>query len=176
MASANIVHQLTEWISVKEFTNKDGMIIRYFGQPSGKAASTASVLRYARDENISIEAMLDLITVKAQTNTASKQKAKAVAQAFDHEAFIDKLESIPEEKQVIVLSRLNSQEIRAIDLALRGKKVTNRGPKGTPEKHLQSVINELDIPYFVNADGDIEEKEEIISHQDNYFHDMFMGV
>ena len=177
MASASIVHQLTEWITVKEFTNKDDMIIRYFGQPSGKAASTASVLRYAKEENVSVQELLDLITVKAQTNTRSKKKAKAVAQAFDHAGFVSKLETIEPDQQVIVLSRLNEQEIRAVDLSLRGKKVTNRGPKGTREKHLQSILEELDIPYFVNRDGDIEEIEQVIqSHQDDYFNSLFSGV
>ena len=154
------ITKLTDWISVKEFEGDKGNTVRYFAQPNNRAASTSSVLRYAAENNVTVAGLLDMLRVSKKTKAKATKVGKAQGKVFDHESFVDKLETYEPEQQIIILSRVGDEEIRAIDLALRGKKVTNRGPKVSKRQHMNQIFESLDIPYHMNKDGEIEDAED----------------
>ena len=167
---AETIAQLTDLISIRQFVNNKGDTVVYFSRPDNKAASTASVLRYAVEHDLSCNHMLQMIT---PASTAGRSQGEAL----NLDAVCKKLSELNKEAQVDALNRMSQEQARAIDLHLRGKKQTNRGPKMEPAKVIRNIMGtlRLDLHYRYTNEGQFVKIQTAHFPQTSNFEAIFEG-
>ena len=192
---SDIVTELNNYVTIRSFENAKGETVKYIAGPDLKSAKPNNLLRAMIEKGITAKELLQMVekpkkktsgSVNWQTGEEyaegqdprtgtrhSVKKARAVGKAVGIQPVVDKLKSLPESKQIVLLSRLSEEQARLVDLNLRGKKGSNSGPKMSPVKVLSTILNSLGLEYQVTPDL---EMIKVGLDSDLYFDDLLAGL
>jgi len=166
---SDIVTELNNYVTIRSFENAKGETVKYIAGPDLKSAKPNNLLRAMIEKGITAKELLQMV----ETPKKTASKGRAVGNAVGIQPVVDKLKSLPESKQIVLLSRLSEEQARLVDLNLRGKKGSNSGPKMNPVKVLSTILNSLGLEYQVTPDL---EMIKVGLESDLYFDDLLAGL
>lgn len=161
----SVVAQINEQVAIREFENDKGEIIKYVAGWGKASAKPNALLKAMVETGITAQEILNMLapekkrvmSTKAygaeyKNGKGTRNQGKNVGKASSIQPIVDKLKEVNEDKKIILLSRLNAEQARQVDLVLRGKKGTNSGPKMSEVKVLETILNSLNLHYQVTPD------------------------
>ena len=165
----SVLVQINESVAIREFKNDKGETIKYIAGWGKASAKPNNLLRAMVETGITAEELLQMVEMPKKTAS----KGRTVGNAVGIQPVVDKLKSLPEDKQIILLSRLSEEQARLVDLRLRGKQGSNSGQRVSPVKVLSTILNSLNLDYQVTPDL---EMIKVGLDSDLYFDDLLAGL
>ena len=163
----SVLVQINEQVAIREFKNDKGKMIKYIAGWGKASAKPNAVLRAMVETGITAQEMLNMVAPEKEekiimptkaygaeykNGKGTKNQGKKVGKASSIQPVIDRLKTLNEGSQIIMLSRLTREQARAVDLNLRGKIGSNSGPKMSEVKVMETILNSLSLEYQVTPD------------------------